>query len=353
MVTAAALIGYSNEMDTSTLRTIGQGSCGTVWASETGPAYKRGDGSRHRSLQNDFKMHQRVLRSLKTVSTIRICIPKCHAFIEAENSTWWSANYLKFPPGFRTPCNLLQSQRIKPFPESVRHLLISNYCPPNLASEIATSVPNNDCLIRPYLGRRRIQSSSRSRIPVFSLRNYPLHLDQLEALGVTRSHIEQYARIMAETLAAMHWVGEIDGNDIEFVLASSSEDTGDNFHTEGAELANMNSGIGFQIESEVLGKHSLWVLDFDLCREITMDSAGAKQAAIAFWRNDPFYPRPGKILASDSHLWTVFRESYLRMSAACTDVLRGLEEAERTRRRSLSEEFILLVEQEGAKRTTA
>lgn len=153
---------------------------------------------------------------------------------------------------------------------------------------------------------------------------------------------------MAETLAVIHWVGEIDGNDIEFVLAPPSEDTSDKFHTEGAD-GNLDSGIGIQVESEVLGKHSLWVLDFDLCREITMDSTGAKRAAVAFWRNDPFYPRPGKGLERDSDLWIAFRESYLRMSAACIDVGYVLEEAER--RRSLSEEFISLVEQEGIMRS--
>ncbi|KAJ5742977.1 hypothetical protein N7533_010079 [Penicillium manginii] len=42
--TTTESISDSNKMDDSTLRTIGQGICGTVWASGKGPAYKREDG---------------------------------------------------------------------------------------------------------------------------------------------------------------------------------------------------------------------------------------------------------------------------------------------------------------------
>lgn len=38
------------------------------------------------------------------------------------------------------------------------------------------------------------------------------------------SDLSQYVRAMAEALATMHWVGEIDGNDIEFVLAPPYKD---------------------------------------------------------------------------------------------------------------------------------
>lgn len=340
----AESINYPKKWNKSTLRTIGQGFCGTVWASEKGPAYKREDGGPERSLQNDFKMHQRALQSLRKIPTIRIRIPACYAFIEAEDSKWWSENNQTFPPGFRTPCNLIQSQRIAPFSESVRILLISTYCPPKLAPEIMASEPNKDCLARLYLGRRRIQRSKyTSRFTAFSLRNFPLHLDQLETLGITRGDIEQYARVMADTLAMMHWVSEIDGNDIEFVLAPPSLDPCRKFQSRNLDRSMEN---GLKMESKVFGNHSLWVLDFDLCREITMDSNGVQQAAAAFWRNDPYYPRPGKEFKGDISLWNTFRENYLQKSMECINIgSREPEEAER--RRSLSEQFICLVEQEG------
>ena len=71
-----------------------------------------------------------------------------------------------------------------------------------------------------------------------------------------------------------------------------------------------------------------------------MDLAGVVQAAAAFWRNDPYYPRPDK----DPSLWSVFRERYIQVSEACE---RQLQAAERS---ILSRHFIDLVEQEGKKR---
>lgn len=313
----------TNEKEAFTLRKIGQGFCGTVWAAwtGTGPAYKREDGGPVRSLRNDFEMHQRVLQSFQYSSQLhpQTQIPACYGFIESTDELWWSMNQRKFPLGY-TPCNVILSQRIPPFPKITRRLLITTYCPTKIAQQILNSDPDKDCLIRPYLGRRRIQrsSTSTSKFTAFSLRNFPLHLDQMELLGVTTSEINQYARIMAETLAIMHWISEIDGNDIEFVLAPSSDD-------------------GFKMKSTIFGEYSMWVLDFDLCRRITMDSEGVVQAVTAFWRNDPYYPRPEK----DPILWSVFRERYIQVSEACGGEPEAVE-----RRRILSRYFIDLVEQE-------
>ncbi|CAG8242443.1 unnamed protein product [Penicillium salamii] len=301
------------------LRKIGQGFCGTVWASSTGPAFKREDDGLVRSLRNDFKMHQRVLQGFqKSILRPRIILPACYDFINSTDHEWWSVNQQKFPPGY-TPCNIILSQRIPPFTEPKSRLLIEKYCPPKIRQQILNSEPDKDCLIRPYLGRRRTQRShTTSRFTAFSLRNFPLHLDQMEFLGVTTSEIHQYARAMAETLVVMHWICEIDGKDIEFVIAPPSK-------------------TGFKMSSTVFGEHSLWVLDFDLCRTMEMNSEGVVQAAAAFWRNNPYNPRPGK----ESSLWNVFREHYTHVSEACGG---KTEEAER---RILSRYFIELVEQEG------
>lgn len=51
------------------------------------------------------------------------------------------------------------------------------------------------------------------------------------------------------------------------------------------------------------------MLDFDLCRDMSMDEDGVKQAVKAYWINDPFYPHPG-----DKLLWEEFRKQYLRTS---------------------------------------
>ncbi|KAK9860817.1 hypothetical protein MYU51_006113 [Penicillium brevicompactum] len=284
---------HTKEEEIFTLRKIGQGFCGTVWAAPRGPALKREDGGPARSLRNDFEMHQRVLQSFQEPILLRprIQIPACYDFIKSSDHTWWSENQRRFPPGY-TPCNVILSQRIPPFPETTRRLLIGSYCPQKIKSQILNSEPDKDCLIRPYLGRRRTQrDNSTSRFTAFSLRNFPLHLDQMELLGITPREINQYAEVMAETLATMHWVGEIDGRDIEFVLAPSSEN-------------------GFKMNTTVFGEHSIWVLDFDCCRSMEMSEDGVAQAVNAFWRHDPYYPRPGK----DPLLRGAFRERYIQAS---------------------------------------
>lgn len=81
---------------------------------------------------------------------------------------------------------------------------------------------------------------------------------------------------MAETLAMMHWIGEMDGNDIEFVLAPPTQDFSPN------ESTATSPPPGPRVESDALGCHSMWVLDFDLCRRMTMDSNSVEQAAAAF-----------------------------------------------------------------------
>jgi hypothetical protein len=112
----------------------------------------------------------------------------------------------------------------------------------------------------------------------------------MEELGIPAQDMRGYAEVMAETLAIMHWVMQVDANDVEFVLAPPDGEKGkwDN----------------------VLGAHAMWMLDFDLCRDLSMDKAGVEQAVVAFWKNDPFYPRPDE----ESFLWQAFRETYLSTS---------------------------------------
>lgn len=279
----------------SPLRRIGAGACGSVWAfSSDGPsiiAYKREDGGTSRSLANDFAMHRRLLLSLLNKPT-RIQVPECHGFITSSDP-WWDENAPRFPAEY-LPCNMIQAQRIPPISQPVRDTLIDRYCPASLREQIRHSAENGDCLIRPYLGRRRVLANTdrKSKFKAFSLRNYPLHVDQMEELGISVHQLEAYARSMAEMLAVMHWVAGIDGNDIEFVLASPSP---------GSTIKTDN----------VLGTHAMWVLDFDLCREMPSTEDGVQQAVAAFYKNDPFYPRPRSSLL----LWKAFREQYLLASA--------------------------------------
>ena len=155
--------------DTKTpLRRIGAGFCGTVWAAgDHGPAFKREDGGPDRSLLNDYNMHQHLQDHKSSMTQIQI--PICYKLL-TPSSEWWHDNLDRFPRGYE-PCNMIHAQRIPPISENARRLITEPYCPPQLVSEIMDSDTNRDCLVRPYLGRRRHHTQRASRFQAFSLRN--------------------------------------------------------------------------------------------------------------------------------------------------------------------------------------
>lgn len=281
----------------SSFRRIGQGFCGTVWAAQTGlVAFKREDGGPGRSIENDFQQHQRSLEALRSGRS-RVTVTECHQYVHRDDSIWWDEQISGFPKDFQQRCNVLVTQRIQPFGKTVREKIINSYCPEPLKAVIKASDPDQDCLIRPYLGRRR-HLEKRSRFHAFSLRNYALHADQIEELALDGI---VYAQIMAETLAGLFWEAHIDANDVEFVLAPPS------------------SGRGTSLQSPSLGEHAVWILDYDCCRHMDLNENGVQQAVNAFYRNDPFYRRPGRSNETDQKLWTEFKSRFLECSAAMLD----------------------------------
>ncbi|KAI0160397.1 zinc finger protein-domain-containing protein [Xylariaceae sp. FL1272] len=280
---------------TNPLSRIGAGFCGSVWSdpSNRAVAIKREDGGPGRSLRNDSNIHQQLIAAQdRRKSSLTFAIPSWHCYVTANAARDIVA---RFPSGYSS-CNILLTERIPPLPAHVRGMLIEKYCPRELAHSISTDPRNHDCLIRPYLGRRR-RGFNNTVFSMFSLRNHPLHLDQIEDLGLD---LFTYSRQMAEALAFMHWCAGIDANDVEFVLTP------------------LSPGMPTQkaIPSSVLGDHRLWILDFDCCRPMTMDESGIEHAAAAFWRNDPYYPRPGKEQERDVELWALFKRAFLNASAS-------------------------------------
>ncbi|KAI4130474.1 MAG: hypothetical protein LQ341_006451 [Variospora aurantia] len=208
-----------------------------------------------------------------------------------------------FPTKQRERCNLLITERIPPFPQHVRDAIVDLYCPESLRPTIKASEANKDCLIRLYLGRRRRLEKTNSKFHGFTLRNFPLQQDQVEAIGLDGG---QYARIMAETLAEFYWSAHIDANDVEFVLAPSRA----NPSLESGSYKNP----GTIFRSHLLGEHVLWVLDFDCCKHMSLDEAGVEQAVKAFYKNDPYFPRPGRDNVNDQALWREFKGCFMEKS---------------------------------------
>ncbi|KAM0261108.1 hypothetical protein ACHAQJ_002369 [Trichoderma viride] len=305
--------------ESTELERIGQGRCGTVWAVRCSScighshlAMKREDGSTGRSISHEYQIHQKLLRASPSSHFSSFAIPQSFGFLNSQDSAAWSS-ILPRLPGNYTTCNAIVSEKIIPVEASTRRLLVKKFRP-DVDEEVIVNSPNNEhCLIRPYLGRRRYRRSEietsaaepRKRLRAFSLRNFPLHLDQMEQLGIGPS---DYAMAMADALAFLHWIANVDGNDVEFVLAqprSQPITSLSQMQFEGRWTSNIN----------ILGPHTMWVLDFDLCRDLTLDEKGIEQASNAFWGNDPFYPRPGSLNTANQKLWTSFEERFLESSA--------------------------------------
>ncbi|KAK1985654.1 zinc finger protein-domain-containing protein [Colletotrichum cereale] len=331
---------FTTAHSTNQLRKIGAGHCGSVWSAASTDAslvIKREDGGEGRSITHEHNMHRHILQSLfsprvaTSITRSRINIPRCEGFLTNEEENTWSQILPRFPESY-TPCNALISEKIQPLPRHVRKLLAETLHLGTNSDEVADDTNNTHCLVRPYIGRRKYRESGtdqnrprRSRF--YSLRNLPLHLDQMEDLGLS---VESYALVMADTLAFLHWSARVDANDVEFVLAQTRHDA--------TPEANAPSLGSTDFGSTPIGPHGIWVLDFDCCKKMTMDEAGIKQACKSFWRNDPYYPRPGSDNHNDQRLWGVFQNRFLETSSR-------LLEGETESVRQLPQQLVELIEE--------
>lgn len=99
----------------------------------------------------------------------------------------------------------------------IQESLIAHYCALHERIFALNNPRNRDCLIRVYLGVRRINYQYR---PNFSLRNFEADLSILDELQLEKAH---HTQAMAICLAEMHWNVKIDAADVEFVLGSAPE----------------------------------------------------------------------------------------------------------------------------------
>ena len=86
-------------------------------------------------------------------------------------------------------------------PRAVCQIIVDMYCPELLKSSILSSESDQDCLIRPYLGRRH-RLIRQSKFQAFTLQNFNLHANRIQGLALNG---DLYAKIMAETFATLFW----------------------------------------------------------------------------------------------------------------------------------------------------
>ncbi|KAF7550476.1 hypothetical protein G7046_g8007 [Stylonectria norvegica] len=287
------------------LSQIGFGHCGSVWGSFRLPSssspdlhlvVKREDASPGRDIKNEALVQSLICA---TTNLSRLSVPRYVGFVENDHRIWEGILPL-LPVGFQR-CRAMISEKIPSVSVQGKQLLVDKYAPPRLLqtrSDIKGWLNREHCLVRIYLGRQRRQTcdDQGGRKPqFFSLRNFAMHVDQAEELGLS---CEDYARAMAEALATLHWQLRIDGADIEFVLGGHRRER------PGPEDDNNNTP---------LAEHAVWMLDYDWCATFRANETGFESIARAFWRNDPYYPRPGSLDETGQKLWGVFAAEYVRV----------------------------------------
>ncbi|KAL2787102.1 hypothetical protein BJX66DRAFT_341572 [Aspergillus keveii] len=205
---------------TTSFRETGTGSIGKVFEQPGTPwAFKVLLIDRSDKIWNNYVMHLKIQDSFDRVGSavVQVEIPRV-AWYASKTSEFWASNLELFPETStfpRMPREVFCMERILPLPAPIRESLIDLFCPDNKKHLAKVDRANKDCLIRVLLGRRRYGSSRPGGSMFFSLRNYKLHVDQVEALQLDTA---EYAVGMADALATIHWHTRIDGMDIEFVL---------------------------------------------------------------------------------------------------------------------------------------
>ena len=171
------------------------------------------------SLWNDYQMHTRVVNGFSGLEQLKdLHIPRVFYFVNSNDEEWWMEREGKFPELQENHHNVLCTERILPLPEAIRNMLIDEFCPDHLKEKARTEPSNKDCLARVYLGKRKDKDRIKP-LMFFSLRNFNLHLDQLEEVKV--HGLVGIARLMGMALAVMHWQIGIDVDNVEFVLGFS------------------------------------------------------------------------------------------------------------------------------------
>ena len=129
---------YSRALPSQYLRAIGWGSCGKLYH-QLGTSHvikKAINGNIALSdecrLWNDLVMHKKVEELIDSYSdSTPVLVPRVHRYISKADE-WWRTHDHMFPPGDRTPENLLISEHSPPIGVIGRNALIDYFCPEKL-----------------------------------------------------------------------------------------------------------------------------------------------------------------------------------------------------------------------------
>jgi hypothetical protein len=258
---------------------------------ETLPSNLRCEFTIHRDVSAAFDQYKHATRN-------QVHVPKPHEFVpKTHHHTFWDEVFPKMPLAYRTRGDVVKMDRILPLPKVVRKALITHLCvrDQNLdATDIETLLnepKNKHCLARVYLGKATGPMSLDNSAP---LRNFPLYLGFMEELGIDTVAL---ANEMGKAYAILHWGAGVNGDDVEFVLGTSTIEA----------PRTVVESPDFQHRAV-----SLYLLDFGQCEavDLTQDCDVVYQAfkgAMVTGDNQRFIPHYSRSLG----LFAVFRKGYM------------------------------------------
>ncbi|KIX97021.1 uncharacterized protein Z520_07135 [Fonsecaea multimorphosa CBS 102226] len=298
------------------LRDIGRGTCGSVFEIPgTAQAIKKGANAD--ALWNDFLLTNRAYDSYLTWKRLLAAyfpqrrlprVPSAQRFNGPEARDFWAANLSRFPHADQTIAAAFHLDQILPVPELTRKALVRLFFQEDeqVQNDVLNDPPNKDCLVRLYFGQNNPNSSLYG--PGDTLRNFPLYLDQARTIGLD---VDAYAEEMAIGLATLHWDAQVDAQDTEFVIGSS---TAKPFRSDNPDPGSNKRPVS-SMDNFTQRETQLWMLDFDKCSEVDLDSKDpmsdvVNKYLVAVTGNDPYFPHP----RLDPDLWRHFRKAYLKAS---------------------------------------
>jgi len=284
--------------DLQEINQIGAGLQGVIFEQVGQPLVLKkespGNDAKTSNLRHEYEMHCAVstafdLYNLLTNSSIHV--PRPMEFIsKTGNDVFWDSILPKIPAAYRGRGDIVKMERILPLPRVVRKALIARFsdCEKQNAAATANHLladpKDKHCLVRLYLGKTD-GPISKGRL---SLRNFPLYLQSMEHLHMD---VNEIASAMGKAYATMHWGAAVTGDDVEFVLGTST--------VERAE------GV---LQLRVTG---IYLLDFGQCEAVDLTEEPevvyqAFKAAMVLGDNQLFIPHYLKTPA----LFAEFRKGY-------------------------------------------
>lgn len=264
------------------------------------------------NLINEFVIHQLVYDAFQLHGPgleCNISVPRPMTLFTTENVQSYQDILDKLPKEFQTSSNLVQMEPVLPLPKVIRRALIDKFYPrdgdvsidTNTLHRVLNHLPDKDCLVRPYLGMRNKTYARED----FSLRNFILDLPSMQQLDF---EVEELSETLGRAYAIIQWGAHVDGDDVEFVLGSST--------TIGPDF---NEGPSYQHRMV-----DLFLIDFGQCEVVNMDSDPqvvyqAFKGAMVMGDNAYFIPN----YRHTPNLFMAFADSYAQTAKALVH-LQGL-----------------------------